>query len=229
MKTKKIEQREIDERSVASLPTRPTAPVGYGGRGFTASELKAAFDALPLLVAERLNSLIDDLSAEKESSPLGLLLTGIFQGHTLADLIDDVTNGNLSAYLSLGEESLSSAIESIRYSLGEVDNKVSALGTLRVKHTDSLRIIPEHNTSHRLGKRTELAITVPFEPREDFFCTITFESGATPTSLSYSEVVSFSGDSVTGGAFVPEANTHYTLFMWYDGKMQCIVRGVVNG
>jgi hypothetical protein len=48
---------------IASLPTRPTAPTYLGGKGFTATEMKEAFDLLPSLIAERYNSLLEDIES----------------------------------------------------------------------------------------------------------------------------------------------------------------------
>lgn len=122
MKTTKILNTECEPLKISSLPTRPTAPTAYGGRGFTSREMKEAFDKLPLLIIERFNSLLDDISADREESILSVLATGLREGHTLADLIDDVKNGNFSAYLTLSGESLATVIEGIRY---DIDRLVS--------------------------------------------------------------------------------------------------------
>ncbi len=53
-----ITEREMELMGVASLPTRPTAPREFGGKGYTPAELKAAFDRLPRLIAERFNNLL---------------------------------------------------------------------------------------------------------------------------------------------------------------------------
>ncbi|MBQ8381341.1 MAG: hypothetical protein IJY18_05550 [Clostridia bacterium] len=63
MKTSKITESEIADLKISSLPTRPTAPASFGGRGYTAKDMKAAFDKLPLFIIERLNSVIDDIAA----------------------------------------------------------------------------------------------------------------------------------------------------------------------
>ena len=63
MTCKKITDSEISERLVASLPTRPNAPTSFGGRGFSAAEMKSAFDRLGLLIAERFNALLDDIQS----------------------------------------------------------------------------------------------------------------------------------------------------------------------
>lgn len=98
MNSKKITEDEIANMRVASLPTRPTAPAAFGGRGYTANELKAAFDKLPLYIIECINRLIDDISAE-DGGVAEEIKTGIPEAPTLKAFLDDVKNGNLSAYL----------------------------------------------------------------------------------------------------------------------------------
>ncbi len=61
--TTKILPSEIADLKIASLPTRPTAPTTFGGMGYSAADMKAAFDALPLFIIERLNALIDDVAS----------------------------------------------------------------------------------------------------------------------------------------------------------------------
>lgn len=61
MKSKRITEDEIKTLKVAYLPLRPTAPSTNGGLGYTASQMKAAFDKLPLFLVDRVNDLIDDL------------------------------------------------------------------------------------------------------------------------------------------------------------------------
>lgn len=63
MNTKKITDSEIESLKVASLPTRPTAPTAFGGKGYTATEMKAAFDKLPLRIIEGFNSLIEEINS----------------------------------------------------------------------------------------------------------------------------------------------------------------------
>ena len=62
MTAKKILEGEIENLKISSLPTRPTAPIAFGGKGYTTKEMKEAFDRLPLLVIERYNSLLNDIS-----------------------------------------------------------------------------------------------------------------------------------------------------------------------
>lgn len=117
MKTTKILPSETDHLRISSLPTRPTAPTEYGGRGYTSADMKAAFDKLPLLIIERFNSLMDDIADDKEHSLLSALSTGLYEGHTVSDLIDDLKNGSFSAYLTVSGESLAAVIEGMRYDI----------------------------------------------------------------------------------------------------------------
>ena len=61
MNTKKITDSEIESLKVASLPTRPTAPTAFGGKGYTATQMKEAFDKLPLRIIEEFNLLIEEI------------------------------------------------------------------------------------------------------------------------------------------------------------------------
>ena len=110
MNATRITDEEIAALSVASLPTRPTSPAAFGGGGYTAKEMKAAFDRLPLLLAKRYNSLLEDAEALGEGSLAASIPTGIAEGHTLSDLFADVENGNLATHLTVGDESLYSVI-----------------------------------------------------------------------------------------------------------------------
>lgn len=56
-----ISEREMALSGVSSLPLTPTASPALGGRNYTPAEMKAAFDRLPRLVAERLNELLSML------------------------------------------------------------------------------------------------------------------------------------------------------------------------
>ena len=125
MNTTKILDSEINGLKISSLPSRPTAPTAFGGKGYTSAEMKAAFDKLPLFVAERLNSLVDDIESEKNGKIGDSIKTGLDSGHCLSDFFADVKNGNLASYMALGDGTLvekiyemSSAIDDIKIKLG---------------------------------------------------------------------------------------------------------------
>ena len=113
MRSKKILNSEIESRRVSSLPTRPTAPSAFGGAGMTSTQLKEAFDSLSLLIIERFNLLIGDVTQLGDDSLSGAVPTGISAGHTLADLFADIKNGTFASYLSVGDRSLESTLLSL--------------------------------------------------------------------------------------------------------------------
>ena len=111
MKTTKIKDDEIKDLKVASLPTRPTADTAFGGKGFGASDMKAAFDKLPLFIIERFNSLFEDIfegEGIKEQ-----IFTGIEPSHTLSELFSDIISGAFAAYLTVGEKTLTEYITNL--------------------------------------------------------------------------------------------------------------------
>lgn len=110
MNTKKITDEEISGLRISSLPTRPTQDPLYGGEGYSAQDMKRAFDLLPLLIIERFNSLIDDMGRLGVGSLAEEIPTGITEGHNLAGLFADIGNGNLASYIRINGESLSTVI-----------------------------------------------------------------------------------------------------------------------
>lgn len=110
MNTKKITDNEIKDLLVSSLPTRPTADPLNGGVGYSAQNMKRAFDLLPLFIINRLNQLIDDAGRLGSGSLASEIPTGIADGHTLTSLFEDIENGNLASYVKINGESLSTVI-----------------------------------------------------------------------------------------------------------------------
>lgn len=106
MNTTKILESEIADMKISSLPSRPTAPTAFGGKGFTANEMKAAFDKLPLYIIERFNMLLSDIEGSGEGSLAAAIPTKIADGHTLSQLFLDICDGVFASYLSLGDETL---------------------------------------------------------------------------------------------------------------------------
>ena len=98
MKTKVILDEEITSLKIASLPPFPTSSNTYGGSAYTATKMKDAFDALPLFIMQRLNSLIEDVS-KSENGISSSIPTGLAAGHTLNILFKDVLSGAFSSYL----------------------------------------------------------------------------------------------------------------------------------
>lgn len=123
MKSKKITEADIADKKVASLPTRPTAPAAFGGKGYTPTELKEAFDKLALYVIERYNELIDDISGTPGNSITDEIKTGIKDGHTLADMFADVKSGEFIDYLAGPEGTLAEYLATLRADVNKIAAK----------------------------------------------------------------------------------------------------------
>ena len=113
MESIKIKEADIADLKVSSLPSRPTAPKAFGGCGYTATEMKAAFDRLPLYIIEKFNSLIDCLITNGEGSLAQQVPSGISPGHTLSDMLSDILTGAFAAYLSVSGASLSDTLSAM--------------------------------------------------------------------------------------------------------------------
>ena len=123
MRTRRITNEEVRALGVSSLPTAPNAPTAFGGGGYTAGELKAVFDRLPCLIIEQLNRLIEDISDTGEASLAAAIPTGIAEGHSLADLFEEIKNGSLAARLTVGETDLVGELAAIKARLAALEGR----------------------------------------------------------------------------------------------------------
>ena len=103
MLTTKITESEIQPISIASLPTRPTAPTAFGGKGYSSVQMKECFDKLPRLIIERLNLLIGELQSGLIQNAALALETGIAEGFTLADFLREFSSGELAMRFPIDE------------------------------------------------------------------------------------------------------------------------------
>jgi hypothetical protein len=103
MFTKIIQESEIEPIATASLPTRPTATTTFGGKGYTANEMQACFDALPRLAIERLNQLIMELQDGLVEGFARDIDMERGDGYAFSDFIEDFGRGTLVNVLNLGE------------------------------------------------------------------------------------------------------------------------------
>lgn len=113
MKAKKILNSDIEHILISSLPSHPTAPRAFGGRGYSATEMKEAFDKLPLHIVAEYNKLISDVQNFGEDSLAAAIPTGIKDGHNLHNLFEDVRSGELAAYFGILGKSLLSHLITI--------------------------------------------------------------------------------------------------------------------
>ena len=121
MNTNTITENEITSRAISSMPTRPTAPVSFGGKGYTAKEMKSAFDALPRLIIERLNSLILDI---KEGRVLDAIPVSDKEEKTVRILLDGLEDGSLAANLKIFDTTLSLYLIKLREDIDRLLSEV---------------------------------------------------------------------------------------------------------
>ena len=121
MNTTKILAEDIKNLKVAAMPARPPAPTAFGGSGYTAAEVKAAFDRLPLYIAEKFNSLLDDIAALGDGSLAAEIPTGLGDSHSLSELFRDVENGNFASYMHVGDATLAAAIAELKERISAIE------------------------------------------------------------------------------------------------------------
>ena len=85
-----------------------------------------------------------------------------------------------------------------------------------------------HGKSYRLGECDSLTLKFPSIIDDDYYSEISFDSGIDGTEFSTEQRVRLSGDGVADEELLPDENTHYTIFVWFDGELQGIVRGIPN-
>lgn len=125
MKTTKITSTEAEPLLIASLPTRPTAPSAFGGRGYTATEMKAAFDRLPLLIIERFNELVGDI---EDGAAFASVPTGIDGAPTVAELLRAFTAGTLASVITYRDTTLTAFLEALRADVDSLISRIEAGG-----------------------------------------------------------------------------------------------------
>lgn len=129
-----ITTKEIQTVGVKSLPDRPNAHSRYGSGAMTAPQLKAAFDALAELIAERVNGLFESLKD-------GSFTEAVRLPETVRDSLGDITVSKFleyfeSGYISekmmvkstLGTESLYDTLDTLRrYLEGKQDKLIASI------------------------------------------------------------------------------------------------------
>jgi hypothetical protein len=125
MNAKKILNDDISSLKVSSLPNRPSAPVSFGGRGYTAEQIKAAFDKLPLYIIDVFNNLIEDIEATGEDSLSGAIKTEIADGHSLYDMFRDIKSGDFISYVKTDGGSLEGELARINDRLRILEERIN--------------------------------------------------------------------------------------------------------
>ena len=124
MSLQEITERELSLYGVVSLPTRPGASREFGGRSYTPTELKEAFDRLPRLLAERYNELVRQVSEGDLAETLTVTRDG--EPVSLQAYLKDITERLLeeeqkSSGLTQTDASYGALIEELQKAVDEID------------------------------------------------------------------------------------------------------------
>lgn len=128
----KINNSDLEKRSMTKVATTPTQKTPFGESSFTADELKARFDLLPRYIATRLNEILEglqsgdlaDYAAVKGTGKnVGLLLRSIFDGTGAKDIMIKTPTEELSL-----EDAVSRLVRLMdELENGEADDDASAI------------------------------------------------------------------------------------------------------
>ena len=124
MNAEKISTSDIKGKTISSLPSCPTNQTSFGGLGYSSANMKRAFDEIPLLIIDRFNTLLDDISAEPADSISATMKTGIYNTHTLARFFADIKNGNVATYLKVNGTSLSNELLKIKEAIRDLGGEI---------------------------------------------------------------------------------------------------------
>lgn len=119
----------------------------------------------------------------------------------------------------------------LKIKIGNGEKKFSELPSLlgdAVLSENNRSITLLHGKSYRLGEVASVSIDFPSVIDDDYYSEISFDSGVDATEFEVTGKLRLSGDGVADEELLPEPNTHYTIFVWYDGSLQGIVRGLPN-
>lgn len=146
----KISQSEFDKTKISRLSDRPNVGTAFGGQALSAQQLKERYDAAPALIRERFNALIDamagfDENGNRVGGVADLVMTGLGEKYTLADLFAGFASGEAMQHLKagVGEYSVKGYFQHLSNELGE---KLEAANV--------------EATAHRLDSDKEPTVTV---------------------------------------------------------------------
>lgn len=96
MNIRSITEEEVRERWVQRLSDTPNRRGRFGTAGMTAAEMKAAYDALPLLIVGRFNALVDAILTGEINAILPAT-----EDESLADLLAGIRSGRFAELLTV--------------------------------------------------------------------------------------------------------------------------------
>lgn len=125
-------------------------------------------------------------------------------------------------------------LSNTNFTAGSIVKRVDAdgdeIGVVQFRHIDE-SAVPfgtfETGYDYRIGDADAVEWYFPeTDIPSDLYAIMHFNSGATATTIMIDEDCVLTGDDCKGGVFTPVANKKYSVFVWYDGTKQGVVRGV---
>ena len=118
----------------------------------------------------------------------------------------------------------------IRARIGNGADHFSALPAIdgEAKRPRDTALTLSHGVIYRLGTVEALSVALPKAPDDDFYCEISFDCGKDAAEFDTDTAIRFSGDDIAGEQLIPRADTHYNLFIFFDGEYQGVARGIPN-
>ncbi|MDD6981045.1 MAG: hypothetical protein PUJ21_04805 [Clostridia bacterium] len=219
-----ISEREMALSGVSSLPLTPTASPALGGRNYTPAEMKAAFDRLPRLIAERLNELLSMLrdggilgeipvSYEGKSMSLADFCETLKEHLSAPPVYDDtpVENGTVPVTSGGVYAALADAVAALR---AYADTAVGAQRLVYDSESGELKLYSSENAELPTASaalpfptvektlaliRTLLGASVLLETTEDTFCYRTSGGGLPIVDGAPVSFLRVTGDTVASG------------------------------
>lgn len=111
-----------------------------------------------------------------------------------------------------------------------VNESGDEIGVVQFRHIEEAAVpfgTLESGYDYRIGDADMLEWYFPeTNIPSDFYAIMRFNSGTTATTILIDEDCVLTGDDCKGGIFTPVANKKYSVFVWYDGTKQGVVRSI---
>ena len=131
-----------------------------------------------------------------------------------------------------GELALTKKTTGVEIRVGDGIKRYSELlpvnGRRSLDFSSEIYVTLEDGDEVHCGHPDSLEIELNPTGSEFFSSLISFNTGdeSMPLTLNYDGEINFSGDDIYDDYFEIDYDRHYTLLFWYDGLMNCHVRGV---
>lgn len=92
----KITESDITKNGVSALATTPTRPTAFGESAMSAADLKARFDKLPRLIADKVNEILTGIEDGQLAEVLNI--SNGEEKHSVSEILLNLLNGNVDEF-----------------------------------------------------------------------------------------------------------------------------------